>query len=126
MVSLDNVGIGSVVLNMVENVPTFISGTTLWNMVDNERLFAEQLTGDNIGTSIGDIYQPGIISLTAASVLRMMEMEGADVSSLKVGDFTVSKGGGGPSLITSKDMKMDGIEKLNALGDRFSFFKALG
>ena len=40
MTTLNNVGIGSVVLNMVENVPATISGATLWNMADNERFNA--------------------------------------------------------------------------------------
>lgn len=126
MTNLNNIQIGSIVLNMVENVPTYLSGATLWNLADNERFFAEQITGDSIGTSIGEAYQPGIISLTSAAVLRMMEMQGADVSSIKVGDFSVSKGGGGPSLSTSEQMRDDGIAKLKAIGERTSLYKANG
>ena len=126
MVNLTNVGIGSVVLNMIEDVPLTISGATLWNIVDNERLFAETYTGDSIGTSIGETYQPAIISLTAASVLRSMEMVGADVSSVKLGDFTVAKGASSNTSSASDKMKEDGMMKLNMLGQNTNYYKALG
>ncbi len=126
MGNLTNVGIGSVVLNMIEDVPTYISGVTLHNMVDNERLFSEKYTGDNIGASIGEIYQPAIISLTAASVLRMMEMTGADVNTIKLGDFTISKGASSNTDVTSKKMKEDGMMKLEILGQKTNLYKSLG
>lgn len=126
MGSLTNVQIGSIVLNMVEDVPATISGATLWNMVDNERLLAEKYTGDSIGASIGEVYQPAIISLTAASVLRMMEMVGADVSSIKVGDFTVNKGASSNTSVASEKMKEDGMLKLEILGQKTNFYKSLG
>lgn len=126
MGNLTNVQIGSIVLNMVEDVPSYISGATLWNMADNERLFAEKYTGDNIGGSIGETYQPAIISLTAASVLRMMEMTGADVSTIRLGDFTVGKGASSNTDVTSKKMKEDGMLKLEIIGQKTNFYKSLG
>lgn len=126
MGNLTNVQIGSIVLGMVEDVPSYISGAILWNMVDNERIFSEVYTGDTIGTSIAETYQPAIISLTAASVLRMMEMQGADVSNLKLGDFSVSKGASSSTSITSEKMKEDGIMKLGMIGQDINFYKALG
>ena len=126
MGNLNNVGIGSVVLNMIEDVPSTISGATLWNMVDNERLFAEKFTGDTIGTSIGETYQPAIISLTAASVLRMMELVGADVSTLRLGDFSIGKGGQSNTNVASVNMKEDGMAKLEILGQTAPYYKALG
>ena len=126
MGNLTSVGIGSIVLNMIEDVPTTISGTTLWNMVDNERFYAEQLTGDNIGTSIGEKYQPAIISLTAAAVVRMMELVGADVSNIRLGDFSVSKGANSSTSIMSDKLREDGIRKLEVLGHTMDFYKALG
>jgi len=123
MVNLDNVGVGSVVLNMIESVPSTISGATLWNMVDNERLFAEQLTGDTIGTSIADKYQPGIIALTASSVLQLMEVQGIGTKSVKIGDISITKGIGESA---SSKMRETGMRKLDALGEQISFYKALG
>ena len=127
MVNLSNIEIGSVVLNMVEGIPSTISGATLWNMVDNEVYFARQLTGDSISTSaIGEVYQPAIISLTAASVLRMMELTGVDVSNIKLGDFSISKGQGSSTSIIVDKLKEDGLRKLEVLGNKISYYKALG
>ncbi|MHA1868753.1 MAG: hypothetical protein ACTSXD_11975 [Candidatus Heimdallarchaeaceae archaeon] len=126
MGNLTNKEIGSVVLGMIESVPSTISGAVLWNMVDNEIYFAESLTGDSIGTSVSKKYQPAIISLTAAAVLRMMEMQGADVSSLKLGDFSIGKGTSSSTSITSTKLKEDGLRKLESLGFNMNFYKALG
>jgi len=126
MGDLNNVQIGSVVLNMVENVPSYISGATLWNIVDNERLFAEQFTGESIGTSINEKYQPSIISLSIASVLRMMELQGTDTSNIKLGEFSISKGANSSSMSVSDTVREDGLVKLKALGTDYSFYKALG
>ena len=127
MANLTNVEIGSIVLNMVENIPTIISGATLWNMVDNEVFFAEQLTGDSIGiTAIANKYQPAIISLTAASVLRMMELTGTDASNIKLGDFSISKGQGSSTSVMADKLRDDGIMKLETLGNKVNFYKALG
>ncbi len=126
MITLDNVGIGSVVLNMIENVPITISGATLWNIVDNERFNAQNLTGDTINADIQEKYQPAIISLSASAVVRLMEMTGADVSSIRLGDFNIKKGGQSNTAITSASLREDGIAKLDNLGYVFNYFKALG
>jgi len=127
MADLTNIQIGSVVLNMVEGVPSTLSGATLWNMVDNEVYFAEKFIGASIGTTaISTTYQPAIISLTTASVLRMMEMQGADVSSIRLGDLNVGKGASSSTSVTSEKMREDGLRKLNTVGHDVNFFKALG
>ena len=127
MGNLSNIQIGSIVLNMVENIPDSLSGATLWNMVDNEVYNAENITGQTISTtSIGQQYQPAIISLTASAVLRMMELLGADVSSIRLGDFSVNKGGSSSILSSADRLRDDGIRKLNALGTEINYYKALG
>ena len=111
---------------MIEDVPNDLSGI-ITTFVDNEVFFAEQLTGDNIGTSsIADRFQPAIISLTASAVVRMMEMTGADVSNIRLGDLNVGKGANSPASITSMKLREDGIRKLENLGFKLNFFKALG
>jgi len=121
--SLNNVQIGSVILNMIEDVPTNISGTTLHNMIDQNIYFAEQFTGDTIGTSVANKYQPAIISLTAGDVIRLMELQGIGTKSVKIGDISITKGIGES---TSKQLKEDGMEKLKNLGQGISTYKALG
>lgn len=126
MGNLSDVQIGSIILNMVENVPSYISGATLWSIVDNECYFASKVTGDSISvTAIGEIYQPAIISLAASAVLRMMELQGSDASSIHLGDFSISKGQGSSTTTISDKMREDGLLKLEALGVSTSYYKAL-
>jgi len=125
MGTLTNVEIGSVILNMVENVPATISGATLWNIVDNERFNAANQTGVLISTNIPEIYQPAIISLSASAVVGLMELQGADANSIKLGDFTINKGGQSNTSITSQSLREDGLTKLNNLGISFEHYKSV-
>ena len=127
MSSLTDIQIGSIVLGMVENVPVSLSGAVLWNMVDNEVYYAERFIGTSIGTTaIAETYQPAIISLTAAAIVRMMEMQGADVSNLRLGDFSVSKGSSSSTAITSEKLREDGLRKLENLGMEVNMYKSNG
>ncbi len=123
MAALNNVGIGSVILNMVTNVPTNISGAALWNMVDQNVYFAEQFTGDTIGASVANVYQPAVISLTVGDVVNLMEMQGLGTKTVKIGDMWVTKG---ISEMSSKQWKDNGMDKLRNLGENITFYKALG
>jgi hypothetical protein len=126
MGNLSDVQIGSIILNMIENVPSYISGGTLWNIVDNEVYFASNVTGDSISISaIGEIYQPAIINLAASAVLRMMELQGSDASSISLGDFSISKGQGSSSTTIADNLRADGIAKLEALGIDTNYYKAI-
>lgn len=127
MGNLTNVQIGSIIINQIDNFPTALSGAPLWNMIDNEIFHVENFTGDNIPiTAVGETYQPAIFSLSAAAVLRMMEMQGADVSNIRLGDFSVSKGASSSTSVTSDKLREDGLRKLNALGQEINVSKALG
>lgn len=125
MATLNNVGIGSVVLNMIENVPSSISGATLWNIVDNERFNAQNQTGVTISSDISEKYQPAIISLSASAVVRLMELTGIDATSMRLGDFNVNKGGQSNTAITSAALREDGMNKLQNLGFTFDYYKAI-
>ncbi len=126
MVSLSDIEIGSVILNMIEDIPISISGL-LPVLVDQEVYFAEKLTGASIGTSaISNEHQTAIISLAAAQVVRLMEMQGVDVSNIKLGDLSVSKGQGSATMVTSLQLREDGIRKLENLGFKLNYYKALG
>jgi len=122
MAALTSAEIGSIVLNLIEDIPDNISGI-LPTIVDQERFFVEQYTNDTIGTSIADKYQPAIISLTSSSVLSFMESQGIGTKSVKIGDISITKGLGEQS---SKLLRNDGMSKLNALGATVSFYKANG
>ena len=125
--NLTNIQIGSVIINQIDNFPTALSGAPLWNIINNEIYHVENFTGDSISvTSVGETYQPAIFSLSAAAVLYMMEMQGADVSNIRLGDFSVSKGASSSTSVTSEKLREDGLSKLNALGQEVNVSKALG
>lgn len=120
--------VGSVVLNMVENVPATISGATMWNMTDQERIFAEEYTGEAIGSvDISEKYQGALISLTIGDTVNLMNLKGVDAGGYKIGDFSVSAAGrGGKMDVVATKWREDGINKLNAIGVERRFGKTFG
>lgn len=123
MVNLSVTEIGSVVLNMIENVPDAVSGV-MPTIINQEIYNAENYTGVSIGTSVGDLYQPAIFSLVSANVLNMMSLTGADVNSIKLGDLSVSKGANSNTADSSAKFRVDGMDKLSRLGGEFTFYKS--
>lgn len=127
MGNLTNLEIGSVIISQIDNFPSALSGAPLWSMIVNEIYHVENFTGDSIPvTAVAETYQPAIMSLSAAGVLRMMEMIGADVSSIRLGDFSVRKGASSSTSVTSEKLREDGLRKLDALGQEINVSKALG
>ena len=123
MVSLTNVEIGSIVAGMIDNIPVGISGI-LTTIVDQQIYFAEQLTGNNIDTSsVGNEYQPGVINLAAANVMGLMESQGIGTKNVKIGELSITKG---MQEGASNTLRLDGIEKLKAIGERMSIYQAWG
>ncbi len=123
MPNLTDIQIGSTVLNMISNIPVGISGI-ITQLVDNEIYYAEQYTGDSIGTTVIEKYQPAIISLTAATIMKMMESQGLAVTKqISIGDISLSKGVVENSSVALRE---DGLQKLEALGCKFSYYKAFG
>jgi len=124
MPSLTNIEIGSIVYNMISNIPVGISGLLInGTLVNQEIYFAEQFVGDVIGTTVSEMYQPAIISLTAANVMELMDAQGVGNKSLSIGDLSVNAGDSDGS---SQTMRNNGINKLKAIGERMSFYQAWG
>ena len=124
------VNLGSVatdILARVDTVPAGISGTQLLKIVDEERLFMEEYTGDTIGSvDIAEKYQPALIRLATASLLEYMELVGADVNEIRLGDFMTKKGAQSNVDSASAKMRRDGMDKLAKLGRNIAFTKIIG
>ena len=113
--------------NLIDNIPTAISGGTLLDLVDRNRQFIESYTNLDVGsTGIVLKWQGPLIDLSMSELLSVMNTVGADVSSIRLGDFSESKGGQSNVLVSSQDFRMRGLSKLNAIGTRVRFYKALG
>ena len=123
MATLTNIQVGSIVSGMIANIPVGISGI-LTNIVDNQIFFAEQITGNSITTTaIEDAYQPGIINLAAADVLSLMESQGIGTKSVKIGELSITKGMVDGTSIT---LRIDGLNKIKAIGEKINYFQAWG
>lgn len=119
--------VADTVLDIVENVPSAISGTRLLEMADRQRQFCESYTGQSIGsTGISLTYQGALVDLTIAEVLSLMNTIGVDATSIRIGDFSESRGGQSNVMLTSQDFKNRGMQKLGVIGRRVDFYKSLG
>jgi len=120
MASLSNLEIGSVVLNLVENIPVGISGTL--PLLANLSVYtAENRTGDNISVdAVGEVYQPAVINLTISQVLSQMEAQGIGTKAVKIGELSISKG---MQEGTSVSFKSLAFSQLNDLGHKSSYYQ---
>ncbi len=130
MKKIGGFSLGSVhdtVLDLIDNVPSSISGARLLEMADRERQFIESYTNQSVGSvDISLKYQGVLVDLTIGELLSVMNTIGADVSQIRLGDFSESKGGQSNVMMTSQDFKMRALGKLNAIGTKISVYKALG
>ena len=123
MGALTNLEIGSIVCNLVENIPSTISGT-LVNIVNNQVYFAEIITGNDISvSSIEEKYQPGIISLTISSIMGLMGAQGIGTKSVKIGELSIMKG---MNESSAKEWRDIGLEQLKSIGERISSYQCWG
>ena len=123
-----NLGSVSVqVLNIVENVPSYISGAPLLQIIDNERLFIESYTGQTIGsTAIAEKFVPALVDLSCSRVLTLMEVQGTDASSISLGDLSINKGKASATMSAGEYFNLSGMEKLKRLGKISNFYKVNG
>jgi len=118
--------VSETVLTLVEDVPIAISGALL-DIVDRERLFAEQYTGNSIGSvGIEVKYQGPLVNLTIAKTTELMGLVGADAENIKLGDFSVDKGKGSNVFVVSDNLRKNAIAELDRLRQRFKFKKVNG
>lgn len=118
------------ITNMVgpSNIPTSVSGTTLDNIITQQINRAEEFTKVSIGiTSIGARFQPALIDLSMAQLLRSMEMQEGGINSVRLDVLSVSEGlAGGGKLGTASQLEKEGLSKLRLLGRDIKFKRVIG
>jgi len=120
MGNLTNLEVGSLVYNLVENIPSTISGT-LSQLVNQNCYFAELITGNDVDpTAITEPYQPGIISLTIGNVLGVMGAQGMGTNSVKIGELAISKG---MNTQSSQEWKQLGMNQIKSIGEKISYYQ---
>ena len=120
--------VSDLVYNLIEDVPAGISGTRLIDICYMQQKFIENLCGITIGSvNINEKYWSPMVKLTEAELLGYMELVGADVSSIRLGDLSVSKGGASNTSTTRIALREAAIQELKeGIGTRISFKKAFG
>ena len=105
------------------DVPTSISGTNLLDIIDRQRFFMEQFTGLNIGSvSIEEKFQPALMNLAISEVVGLMNLQGGDFNSIRLGELNVSKGAGGNLNVVSDDFKARGMAQLHEIGRKTKYY----
>ena len=122
MTTQTNIELGSIIYNLIENVPTLISGLLVNGFLVNQSVFmVENYTGENISTNaIVDTYQPPIINLTISQVLGQMEAQGIGTKSVSIGELSISKG-----MVegTSQSFKQLAYNQLNDLPKKVNYYQ---
>ena len=121
MATLTDAEIGSMVYNLIESIPTNLSGTTLVFLVDQSVYTANNYTGNNISVNaIPEAYQPAIVNLTISQVLGQMEAQGLGTRSVQIGELSLTKG---MQEGTSNSYKQLAYNQLNDLGHKTSYYQ---
>lgn len=117
--------VAATVLDLVENVPTSISGTRMLEMADRNRNYIEEYTGQSIGSVNIDLkFQNALVYLTARDTLKTMILVGADVSSFSLGELSVSKGKGSNLDDASERFDKAAKEELRNMGKSTKTYQA--
>lgn len=123
---MTSANIGSIcnrVYNLVDNIPTAISGE-LPNITQDQITYINQYTGLVInGSDISERFQPALVALTAGATQRYVEGQGSD-KTFNLGDFSVTRNTFNDNA--SNAFTADGMEKLRRLGRSFGVRKTFG
>lgn len=115
------------VLVLVSNVPTSISGAPLERMADRSRRYCENYTGQTIGSTSIDIdFQGPITHLACAEVCDLMDIQGVQAGSVRLGDFTIDKGGETNLVVVAQKWKELAEKELNRIGRKMPFYRSYG
>jgi len=118
--------IGSLSLQMIENVPDSISGT-IPSIVQAQTEKISTVVGVTVdSTGFEDKYFPAVLNYTNAEIVQLMSLQGSDASETKLGEFTVKKGKGSNLDSTAQYYEMKGDKCLDALGWGVRFKKSNG
>jgi hypothetical protein len=104
------------VYNSIDEIPTTISGllpTISMMAMTRVEIFTGQTIGSN---SITERYQPPIFSFAMSDTLMRMSIQGPDVSSVSLGDWSYDEGGESNSEKMAEMYEKQGMKQMQSLG----------
>jgi len=79
---------------LIPDIPSRLSGTNSYHTIMSAINYLEAYTGQSIGSiSINAKYQDAIIYKSCIAISTSKALEGADAEDVKLGEFTIKKGG---------------------------------
>jgi len=118
--------VADTVLTIVDSVPNGISGNLI-SIADRQRQVIEQYTGLTVGSvNIALKFQPALINLAIADILGLMQMTGADVNRIQLGDLNIYKGTESSLTEGMKYFKIKGQEEMQIIGRKSHYFRSNG
>lgn len=112
----------AIVYSGISPFPSNISGI-LTTIIDQNRFFIENYTGDTIGSVIAEKYQNPITNLATANVLKLMSIQDYGVQQVTIGDLSTNNSN---LLEMAKQFEERAMLEIKSLSKGLKFFKARG
>jgi len=125
-----NWNLGSIALsvhNRIEDVPSYYSGTEMLNAINQRLKYIEDELGISIGSnSISDDYHGVLTNFAVADTLLIKNIEGIDVSSIKLDELSISKNSNSPAIVSAKEILETAENQLINLKGKYNFEQVWG
>ena len=126
MANWDAGSIGSLALNMIDNVPDQISGS-IPSIVESKAQKITNYNGAQIDiTNFDAKFMPAILNYTLSEISSTMDILGADAQEIIIGDFEKKSGKDSNVSTQARMFEEKGDKELDALGRAVSVRKAFG
>ena len=123
MVTYNILDIQKEIEGYVDNMPDAIS-KRIMSIATGKLDYVKKFTGQDINSnSISEEIKDIVVLFTTAQVLNFMNIQGADADSIKLGDFTIKKGGVSNVLATAKSLREQAEKQLKEQGRGLRFMQ---
>ena len=122
---MPNLNNGSIALNIFNSIAPLSSNISglLVTIVDQNRYFVENLTGDTIGNSIAEQYQLPISDMATSQVLKLMAVQDTGVKTVTIGDLSTDNAN---LMEMAKQFEQKAMFEIKSLQKGVRYYKARG
>src|SRR3990167_4958668 len=122
---MPNLNSGSIALNIFNSIAPLSSNISglLVTIVDQNRYFVENLTGDTIGNSIAEQYQLPISDMATSQVLKLIAVQDTGVKTVTIGDLSTDNAN---LMEMAKQFEQKAMFEIKSLQKGVRYYKARG